>query len=99
MSCCTSFRKNLIGVSLAFTFLCHVCSYDLGYKENWESVLGPNKLLWFVPVNMHLKQGDGLAFRRIVQQVRIAEDETAAAAADEIEIELGILNREQAQVL
>lgn len=62
--------------------------------------MGTNKWLWFVPVNMHLKDGDGLAFQRVVRQsTLVAEDESAAARADEVEIELGILNSEQVNVL
>jgi len=39
----------------------HINRYDLGLFRNLESVLGPNPLLWLLPVRW-FNEGDGLAF-------------------------------------
>lgn len=36
--------------------------YDLGYRRNWNVVMGPNPWLWFWPTITHLSEKDGLQF-------------------------------------
>jgi hypothetical protein len=64
--------------------------YNLGYKRNWEAVLGPSKLLWFVPVNFHLTNGGGLAWPQSSQPGLVPSND---------EVELSILSQEQHHVL
>jgi hypothetical protein len=38
--------------------------YNIGYKENWEQVMGKNKLFWFIPfiIDIGYPNGDGLTW-------------------------------------
>jgi len=36
--------------------------YDLGYRRNWNVVMGPNPWLWFWPAVTHLSEKDGFQF-------------------------------------
>lgn len=35
--------------------------FDIGYRKNWEQVMGPSAMWWFLPIT-HIKQEDGFAF-------------------------------------
>ncbi|KAG5519996.1 hypothetical protein PMAC_001072 [Pneumocystis sp. 'macacae'] len=33
-------------------------AFDLGWKKNWNQVMGSNKILWFLPISKHLGTGE-----------------------------------------